>query len=155
MKQCIGLFIFISLAACQVRPTSAPATFPVSPGAIETVTPTSIPTLTLTPSPTPTTEQLILSFTIEGLRQHSYQSGDIHIRSVLDDNEFFKTYLIDYPSDGLTIMGVMQIPAGVGPFPVIVLNHGFFSRDAYHSGDGTDRAAAFLYHPRLRLSQLG
>jgi dipeptidyl aminopeptidase/acylaminoacyl peptidase len=52
--------------------------------------------------------------------------------------------LIDYPSDGLTITGVMQIPVGAGPFPVIVLNHGFFSRGVYHSGDGTDRAAAFL-----------
>jgi dipeptidyl aminopeptidase/acylaminoacyl peptidase len=38
----------------------------------------------------------------------------------------------------------MQIPVGAGPFPVIVLNHGFFSRSIYHSGDGTDRAAAFL-----------
>jgi dipeptidyl aminopeptidase/acylaminoacyl peptidase len=62
----------------------------------------------------------------------------------LDENESFKTYLIDYPSDGLTITGVMQIPVGAGPFPVIVLNHGFFSRGVYHSGDGTDRAAAFL-----------
>jgi dipeptidyl aminopeptidase/acylaminoacyl peptidase len=62
----------------------------------------------------------------------------------LDENDLFTTYLIDYPSDGLTITGVMQIPAGAGPFPVIILNHGFFSRSVYHSGDGTDRAAAFL-----------
>ena len=53
-------------------------------------------------------------------------------------------YLIDYPSDGLTITGVMQIPFGEGPFPVILMNHGFFSRNVYNSGDGTDRAAAFL-----------
>jgi dipeptidyl aminopeptidase/acylaminoacyl peptidase len=38
----------------------------------------------------------------------------------------------------------MQIPAGEGPFPVIVLNHGFYSRGVYRSGDGTDRASAFL-----------
>ena len=87
---------------------------------------------------------LIFPYTIEGLRQHKYQSGDIQIRSTLDKNDSFTTYLIDYPSDGLNISGVMQIPAGAGPFPVIVLNHGFFSRSAYQSGDGTDRAAAFL-----------
>jgi dipeptidyl aminopeptidase/acylaminoacyl peptidase len=39
----------------------------------------------------------------------------------------------------------MQIPKmGKEPFPVIVMNHGFFSRAVYSSGDGTDRAAEFL-----------
>jgi uncharacterized protein len=89
-------------------------------------------------------EELFFPYTIEGLRRHTFQGGKIHIRSRLDENESFTTYLIDYPSDGLTITGIMQIPAGEGPFPVIVLNHGFFSRSLYRSGDGTDRAAAFL-----------
>jgi pimeloyl-ACP methyl ester carboxylesterase len=61
-----------------------------------------------------------------------------------DENEFYTSYLIDYPSDGLTITGVMQIPKGEGPFPVIVMNHGFFSRSVYNSGDGTDRSSAYL-----------
>lgn len=145
MKQCICLFIFMSLVACRASSATSPVAtdLPVTSVA-QTVTPSPIPTITFTPSPTPTTEQLIFPFTIEGLRQHKYKSGKIHIRATLDENESFTTYLIDYPSDGLTITGVMQIPAGVGPFPVIVLNHGFFPRNAYHSGDGTDRAAAFL-----------
>ncbi len=108
------------------------------------MTPSPVPTITFTPSPTPTIEELIFPYTIEGLRQHVFQSGKIHIRSKLDENEKFTSYLIDYPSDGLTITGVMQIPAGEGPFPVILLNHGFFGRGVYNSGDGTDRASAFL-----------
>lgn len=111
---------------------------------METATPSPLPTLTLTPSPTSTIEEWITSFTIEGLRQHDYQGGKIHIRTTLSENDKFTTSLIDYPSDGLTITGVMQIPLGEGPFPVILLNHGFFSRGVYNSGDGTDRAAAFL-----------
>jgi len=87
---------------------------------------------------------LIFPFTIEGLRQHEYQSGEITIRETLDETEFYTSYLIEYPSDGLMITGVMQIPKGDGPFPVIVMNHGFFSRSVYNSGDGTDRASAFL-----------
>jgi len=90
-------------------------------------------------------EEWISSFTIDGLRQHDFQSGKIHIRSTLDDdNQFYTSYLIDYPSDGLTITGVMQIPVGEGPFPVIVMNHGFFARSIYRSGDGTDRASPYL-----------
>jgi dipeptidyl aminopeptidase/acylaminoacyl peptidase len=48
----------------------------------------------------------------------------------------------------------MQIPkVGNTPFPVIVLNHGFFSRLVYESGDGSDRAAEFLNrHGYLTLS---
>lgn len=152
MKQCACLFIrrtaalvFIAIAACQPSPPAvSTATMPVLESVHGTVTPSSVPTITLTPSPTPTTEELIFPYTIAGLRQHDFKSGSVHIRSILDENDKFTTYLIDYPSDGLTITGVMQIPVGEGPFPVVLMNHGFFSRSVYNSGDGTDRAAAFL-----------
>jgi dipeptidyl aminopeptidase/acylaminoacyl peptidase len=139
----VATFILISLAACQSAP-ALPATRPSPQAVIETITPSAVPTLTLTPFATPTTEELIFPYTIDGLRQHHFQGGEIHIRSTLQANDSYTTYLIDYPSDGLTITGVMQIPVGAGPFPVIVLNHGFFARGIYRSGDGTDRAAAFL-----------
>ncbi|MEO7840550.1 MAG: alpha/beta fold hydrolase, partial [Anaerolineales bacterium] len=123
---------------------STAATLPVPHVLIETITPSPIPTLIFTPSATSTIEESIFPFTIEGLRQHDYQSGEIHIRSTLDENDTYTSYLIDYPSDGLTITGVMQIPVGDGPFPVIVMNHGFFARSVYSSGDGTDRVSAYL-----------
>ncbi|MGZ9223466.1 MAG: alpha/beta hydrolase family protein [Anaerolineales bacterium] len=144
MKQRACLFIFIFLAACQSPPPSLPSTLPPPRILIESLTPSPVPTLTLTPSVTPTIEELIFPYTIAGLRQHDFQSGKIHIRSTLDENESYTSYLIDYPSDGLTITGILQIPVGDGPFPVILMNHGFFSRSIYKSGDGTDRASAFL-----------
>ena len=146
MKQRACLFIFIALvAACQPTIPSFPSTLPAPHVTIESITPSPIPTKTFTPSPTPTIEELIFPYTIDGLRKHNFQSGKIHIRSTLDDeNQFYTSYLIDYPSDGLRITGVMQIPVGEGPFPVIVMNHGFFSRSVYHSGDGTDRASPYL-----------
>lgn len=145
MKQRACLFIFIYLTACQPSPSSLAATLPAPHVLNETITPSPVPTLTLTPSPTPTVEELIFPYTIDGLRQHDFQSSDIHIRFTLDDeNQFYTSYLIDYPSDGLTITGVMQIPMGEGPFPVIIMNHGFFSRSVYRSGDGTDRASPYL-----------
>jgi dipeptidyl aminopeptidase/acylaminoacyl peptidase len=144
MKQRACLFFLFLLVACQPMPAFLTATLPAPRVVIETVTPSPIPTETLTPSPTPTVDELIFPYTIEGLRKHDYQSGDIHIRSTLDENDLYTSYLIDYPSDGLTITGVMQIPVGEGPFPVIVMNHGFFARSIYNSGDGTDRSSAFL-----------
>src|SRR5689334_6951129 len=109
MKQSICLFIFIILAACQSSPPALlPPTLPPQRVVVETMTSSPIPTATLTPSPTPTVKELIYPYTIDGLRQHRFQSGKIHIRATLDDkNQFYTSYLIDYPSDGLTITGVM------------------------------------------------
>ncbi|HSM69922.1 MAG TPA: alpha/beta fold hydrolase [Anaerolineales bacterium] len=144
MYRRVYLFIVVFLFACQPSPDLPVQTLPPPIVLIETITPSPAPKLTATASAIPTTEELIFPYTIEGLRQHDFQSGKIHIRETLDENEFYTSYLIDYPSDGLTITGMMQIPAGNGPFPVIVMNHGFFARSLYNTGDGTDRASAFL-----------
>ncbi|HJS19518.1 MAG TPA: alpha/beta fold hydrolase [Anaerolineales bacterium] len=141
MKQCLSLFIFICLAACGTLPP--PTTLPTPHVVIETMTP--LPTETLTPTSTPVTiYKLIFPYTIQGLREHSFQSGPITVLSTLNTTDEYTNYLISYPSDGLTITGVMQIPAGEGPFPVIMMNHGYADRGTYASGDGTDRAAEFL-----------
>jgi len=89
--------------------------------------------------------QAMQRYTIEGLRAHHFKNGPITIRKTLLETENFTRYLIEYPSDNLTITGIMQVPrVGDPPYPVIVMNHGFFSRTVYNSGDGTDRAAEFL-----------
>ncbi len=109
------------------------------------VPPTGTPTVTPIPTATTTYAQAIYPFTIDGLRNHKYQSGKIKVVGTINQTEAYTSYLIEYPSDGLTVTGVMQIPTqGKPPYPVIVLNHGFFSRSVYRSGDGTDRAAEFL-----------
>src|SRR5258706_10021414 len=145
MKQCLCLFFLFLLTACQSTIIIPTVTSSSTHVVIETTTPSPIPTATFTPGPTPTVGELIYPYTIDGLRQHVYQNGKIHIRSTLEDkNQFYTSYLIDYPSDGLTITGVMHIPVGAGPFPVIIMNHGFFSRSIYHSGDGTDRVSPYL-----------
>lgn len=144
MKQRLCLFFLFLLMSCGPAPILPTATLPAPQVVIATSTPAPIPAQTLTPSPTPTIDELIFPYTIAGLRQRSYESGEIHIRATLDKNDLYTSYLIDYPSDGLTITGVMQIPVGEGPFPVIVMNHGFFARSVYNTGDGTDRSSAFL-----------
>ena len=139
MKQCIRLFIFMTLAACSgIVPTSP---LPTPRVIIETMTPPPTETPTQTPE---ATSQLIYPYTIQGLREHAFQSGTIIILSTLALNDEFSSYLISYPSDGLTITGVLQIPAGRGPFPVILMNHGYFNRATYRPGDGTTRAAEYL-----------
>ena len=138
-----GLIFVLSLSACLSSQVAAPV--PVLPTPRVTIITSVPPTLTPSPTPIPTTEEWLFPFTIEGLQKHKYQSGEIKVGDKLNETDVYTSYLITYPSDGLTISGVMQVPKeGKEPFPVIVMNHGFFSRTVYHSGDGTDRAAEFL-----------
>ena len=116
--------------------TSTPTTTPT-----ETATPTITPTPTNTPTPTPHPME---PFTIEGMREREYPGGTITIRSVLTTTATFTRYYIDYPSDDLTITGIMQIPSGDGPFPVVLLNHGYIPQSRYWSGADTWRAAEYL-----------
>jgi dipeptidyl aminopeptidase/acylaminoacyl peptidase len=141
MKQRISLFFFIVLAACQ--PALLPTVLPTAHAVIETITPTPTPTSIPTPSATPY-PFLIYPYTIPGLREHKYQSGEISFLSTLAAELEYTRYYISYPSDGLTITGILQIPTGQGPFPVIVMNHGYFNREDFESGSGSDRAAEFL-----------
>jgi len=93
--------------------------------------------------PTPTPHPLS-DYTIAGLRARTYPGGLIRVRAVLTETGAFTRYYIDYPSDGLTITGIMQAPRQTGPFPVIILNHGYIPRDQYWSGADTASAAGYL-----------
>ncbi len=140
-RNILWVLLLSLLSACQSSPISSGPTTPVPSVIPSAVTAAKPPT----PSPTPSVAQLIYPYTIDGLRHHDFQSGNIRIVSTLLKTDIYTSYLIEYPSDGLTISGVLQVPlAGHPPFPVIVMDHGYFNREEYSSGDGTDRAAAYL-----------
>ena len=133
----------VTLSACLSAPASLTVTLP--PANVTIIPATSTPTNTPIPTATKTTEQAIQPYTIAGLRKHNFENGPITIIETLLETDNFTRYAIEYPSDGITITGILQIPTvGEPPYPVIVMNHGFFSRYIYHSGDGADRAAEFL-----------
>ncbi len=121
----------------QATPT-APATVPATalPDEPAPATPTT-PLPTLTPHP-------LAGVTIDGLRARSYPGGPVEIRQTLETTATYTRYYIAYPSDGLIITGIMQIPPGDGPFPVIILNHGYHDRASYWSGSGTWMAAEYF-----------
>jgi len=140
MKYLILALASVLLTACASTPTPD-----LPPPIVTIIHPSATPTVTPLPTATHTTQQAIQPYTIEGLRAHDFQSGVIKRKATLLETDLFTRYLIEYPSDGLRITGILQIPKnGTEPFPVIVMNHGFFSRYVYQSGDGTDRAAEFL-----------
>lgn len=81
---------------------------------------------------------------IEQLRSRDFTGGEIKIEETLSSNGTYTSYLISYPSDNLKIYGIVNTPNGEGPFPVIILNHGYYSPSSFISGDGTKTMADIL-----------
>jgi dipeptidyl aminopeptidase/acylaminoacyl peptidase len=105
------------------------------PTAAPTAVPTSIPDPWAAYAP----------YTIEGLRARSYGAGGpIEMLRVLERTPNFTRWLIAYRSDGLRITGMLNRPNGTGPFPVIILAHGYYALDVYQTGNGTRTAADYL-----------
>lgn len=124
-------------------PTVAPSATPTDvPTSTPSATPTVAPTIAPTTTPDPFAE--FDQFTIDGLRDRTYGGGSIEILAVLEETESFTRYLFVYPSDGLRITGMLNRPRGAGPFPVVILNHGYYPLDVYRTGNGTQRAADYL-----------
>jgi uncharacterized protein len=128
-----------------VAPTDALAAVPTDrPTAVPTVAPTATAAPTAPPTATPDPYAELAQYTIEGMRGRGYGEGQIEIVRVLEEPPSFTRYLIAYPSDGLRITGMLNQPRGDGPFPVVILNHGYYPLDRYQTGNGTLRAADYL-----------
>ena len=148
-KKLVSLCLIFAVSACapqkqpvvEVEPTfppfqsvqNTPTRLPTTP----TSTPTLIPltaTLTSTPTPVPPSATAIplpavpekyLPYTIPYLRSRSYGGGQIEALEVMEERENFTRYRMRYPSDGLDIYGFVNVPKGEGPFPVILMLHGY------------------------------
>ena len=136
-KKLLYLCLIATITACAPQnqaPEAAAPTFTTFQPA--TSTPTFTPTTTSTPIPptatstatafpTPAVPEDYLPYTIYELRKHSYGGGQIEELDVMEERETFTRYQIRYPSNGLNIYGFANVPKGEGPFPVIIILHGY------------------------------
>src|SRR3989344_6487008 len=76
--------------------------------------PTSQPTKTVQ-----STEQLPNLVSLQALAAEQYDGRDLTVGRILDQNETYTRYYITYKSGPLTISGIMNVPRGQGPFPVL------------------------------------
>ncbi|MFA6973292.1 MAG: alpha/beta fold hydrolase [Parcubacteria group bacterium] len=73
------------------------------------------------------------------LMAKDFQGHALQLEKVLDKNEAYTRYYITYRSEGLKISGILNVPVGAGPFPVLLLNHGFIEPAFYKNGQGLKR----------------
>jgi dipeptidyl aminopeptidase/acylaminoacyl peptidase len=131
------------LLGCGVAdpPPSAPAQAPAPAPAPTTSTPSTTPAPSTPPTdPPPSTDPAALTTYFD----RSFNGGDLRIGGVREQTPRFTSYDVTYRSGRFTISGVLNVPTGRGPFPVVVLAHGWIDRDDYVRGQGMTRERGFL-----------
>ena len=74
---------------------------------------------------------------ILALRARRFPPSEIRLHRAAARYDAYTSYLMSYTSDDLHITGMATIPTGLGPFPVVLLNHGYVLPSQYATGEGT------------------
>jgi uncharacterized protein len=75
---------------------------------------------------------------------HTFDGRSLRVGKQISANSSYTTYAATYRSSDLTISGRMNVPKGAGPFPVVVLAHGYIDPKIYVSGQGFRREQDWL-----------
>ena len=82
--------------------------------------------------------------TIPGAIARTQTGGDLRASKAISSTADYTRHRFTYRSNDLTITGIMNRPKGDGPFPVVVLAHGYIDPDVYWSGQGFRREQDWL-----------
>jgi dipeptidyl aminopeptidase/acylaminoacyl peptidase len=90
----------------------------------------------------------LLKYTIEDLSVATFKPSQIILGKILKDNpkytsyEFTMKFSPDFSENLNTTSGMLNIPKGTGPFPVIVMYRGYVDKTQYFVGEGTAPSAS-------------
>ncbi len=74
---------------------------------------------------------------IPALRARAFPPTEIRLHAAAARHDAYTAYLMTHEADGLRLTGMAAIPKGRGPFPVVLLNHGYTLPAQFETGDGT------------------
>ncbi|WP_409474278.1 alpha/beta hydrolase family protein [Streptomyces sp. HC307] len=102
------------------------------------------PTRTASPAPSAPTSKPPDPVSIPGLIAREHRGSGLRLGTVRLRTDAYTQYAITYEANGLTISGLMNVPEGRGPFPALVLAHGYIDPDVYTTGRGLAREQDLL-----------
>ena len=73
---------------------------------------------------------------LPALMTKHYDGRGLRLGRVLASNEAYVRRFVTYRSGDLRISGILNVPRGSGPFPVLVLGHGYIDPAVYVNGQG-------------------
>jgi dipeptidyl aminopeptidase/acylaminoacyl peptidase len=81
---------------------------------------------------------------LPALMAKTYDGHGLRLGQELLRTDAYTRYAVTYRSGRLRISGIMNVPHGRGPFPALVLNHGYIDPDFYVTGQGLAREQDYL-----------
>jgi len=81
---------------------------------------------------------------LEALSKKEFSGTNLVLEKVLGESSKFTRYFVKYKSGEFTISGIMNVPKGEGPFPTLVLAHGYIDPAIYTTGRGLAREQKYL-----------
>ena len=82
--------------------------------------------------------------TLDALSQKSFNGSDLKLIKLLTQTSKYTKHSVTYRSDNLRVSGVLYTPKGKGPFPGVVLGHGYIDTRIYKNGQGMRREQDYL-----------
>ncbi len=101
---------------------------------------TNLSSSTPTPQPTPPYPVSLPAMMID----ETINGNNLMLEQVLARNNAYTRYQISYFANGYSLSGIMNIPTGDGPFPLLILNHGYIDPAIYINGRGLKREQDFF-----------
>ncbi|MGH1561961.1 alpha/beta hydrolase family protein [Mumia sp. DW29H23] len=148
----VAALALLSTAACTGDRTEDDAAQP-SAGTASKTSPTTAdpspspspasPTTPTTPAPTPL-PTAASPVSLPTLMATEYDGRALRLREKLARTDAYVRHAVTYRSGDLRISGVLNIPRGRGPFPVLILAHGYIDPAIYTSGRGMMREQDYL-----------
>jgi dipeptidyl aminopeptidase/acylaminoacyl peptidase len=103
------------------------------------------PSATGSPTSSPTTTPAVANaVSLQALMAKRYDGRGLRVGRVLASTSSYTRHFVTYKSGKLTISGILNVPRGSGPFPVLVLAHGYIDPAIYTNGRGMMREQDYL-----------
>lgn len=125
---------------------------PTTSAPSETPTSELAPSATTEPEPEPEPDPAPVN-SVLGLAESTLTGDRLRLGAVREDTATYTSYDVTYRStrtdtrdrtERLTITGVLNVPKGRGPFPAVVLAHGYIDPGYYVRGQGMTRERGYL-----------
>lgn len=81
---------------------------------------------------------------LPALMQTEIVGSELVVGEAIGSAAKYTKYPVTYKANDFTISGIMNIPKGDGPFPTLVLGHGYIDPAIYTSGRGLKREQDYL-----------
>jgi len=141
-----GLMLALLLTACTTTDDQSSGTS-TAPSAESAPSASSAPRDTESPSPPDSPAQpppVAGPPRLERWFDRDFSGGGLRLGAVRERTSAYTSYDVTYRSQTLTISGVLNVPRGPGPFPAVVLAHGYIDPAVYVRGQGMTRERGYL-----------